>query len=298
MSVYSVSNRFLDAYDPFWVCRLLSLKLGTVAILLFLCNAFLMAPQSPMTYILTTAIGTLASEVMPAPTTARKITNFILVVFLLATSTMIFGIFSYFRFGLFFVVVAFTYLVLRFMAANPKVAALPTIMILWGIMNTSNGPTTLNAVSNNYLYFFEFGMMGVLTILFFPDFTPKVFDSAFVRILESDIANVGNPHYRNSEPGVLSALYVIRSKLPLLPATYTTLYEALIQFQNAFMKPHGLNAEERLLAQSLLSELKDAVCKEQPFPLETDNANRLRACNPPIYNMFAKLVAGYNPCKA
>ena len=59
-----------------------------------------------MTYILTTAIGTLASEVMPAPTTARKITNFILVVFLLATSTMIFGMFSYFRFGLFFVVVA------------------------------------------------------------------------------------------------------------------------------------------------------------------------------------------------
>ncbi len=298
MSVYSVSNRFLDPYDPFWICRLLSLKLGTVVILLFLCNAFLLAPQSPTTYILTTAIGTLASELMPAPTTARKITNFILVVFLLATSTMIFGMFSYFRFGLLFVVVAFAYLVLRFMAANPKVAALPTVMILWGVMNTSNGPTTFNAVANNYLYFFEFGMMGVLTILFFPDFNGKVFNSAFIRILESDIDNVSNPHYKNSEPQVLSALYVIRSKLPLLKENYNTLYEAIIEFQNDFMKPHGLNAEERLLSQSLLSELKEAVSNEQPFSLEVDNAKRIRACNLPIYNMFAKLVAGYNPCKA
>ncbi len=34
MSVYSVSNKFLDAYDPFWICRLLSLKVGAAAILL------------------------------------------------------------------------------------------------------------------------------------------------------------------------------------------------------------------------------------------------------------------------
>ncbi len=100
-----------------------------------------------------------------------------------ATTTMIFGMFSYFRFGLFIVVMTFSYLVLRFMAANPKVAAVPTIMIMWGIVNMSGGATDLNAVANNYLYYFEFGAMGTITVLLFPDFTPKVFDSAFLRIL-------------------------------------------------------------------------------------------------------------------
>src|SRR5574343_1956834 len=137
MSVYSVSNNSLVAYDPFWTCRLLSLKLGTVAILLFLCNAFLLAPQVPMLFILTTVVATLASEVIPAPNRFKKIANFVSILFLLATTTMVFGMFSYFRFGLFFIVMAFSYLALRFMAANPKLAAVPTIMIVWGVINTN-----------------------------------------------------------------------------------------------------------------------------------------------------------------
>ncbi len=298
MSVYSVSNKFLDAYDPFWTCRLLSLKVGTGAILLFLCNAFLLSPQSPMTYILTTAIGLLASEVIPAKSTARKISNFTLIVFLLATSTIIFGMFSYFRFGLFFVVVAFTYLVLRFMAANPKVAALPTTMIMWGIMSMNGGATDFNAIANNYLYFFEFALMGVITILIFPDFTPKVFDSAFLRILSADVANVGNPHYKNSDPQVLSALFVMRSKLPALPERYTRLYEAIIAFQNAFMKPHGLKLEEVLLAQSALSELMLAINSHTTFSLDAANVQKLRTGNSAVYEMLANLACGYNQCKA
>lgn len=298
MSVYSVSNKFLDTYDPFWICRLLSLKVGVATIMLFLCNAFLMAPQSPTTYILTTAVGTLASEMIPAQTRFRKIINFVLIVFLLATSTMVFGVFSYFRFGLFFVVVAFTYLALRFMAASPKVAAVPTVMITWGIMNLGNSPTDFNAVANNYLYFLEFGLMGVITILFFPDFTPKVFNSAFLRILESDIANVGNRHYKNSDPHILSALYVMHSKLAFLPECYITLYQAIIAFQNAFIKPHGLNPDEILLAKSALSELMIAINDDKTFSLETHNARKIRACNEPVYDILSNLVSGYNQCKA
>lgn len=298
MSVYSISNKFLDAYDPFWICRLLSLKVGTVSIMLFLCNAFLLAPQSPTTYLLTTAVGTLASEVIPAPTTSRKIANFIFIVFLLATSTMVFGMFSFFRFGLFVAVIAFTYLVLRFMAASPKVAAIPSVMIIWGLMNLGSGPTDLNAVANNYLYFFEFGLMGVIAILFFPDFTPMVFKSAFMRILESDIINIGNRQYKNSDPHVLSALYVMQSKLPLLPECYNALYVAVIEFQNEFMQPHELDAKEQMLAKSVLSELVLAVNDDVPFSLETYNTKQIQACNPTIYSMFSNLVCGYNKCKA
>jgi hypothetical protein len=297
MSVYSVSNKYLDAYDPFWICRLLSLKIGTVAILLFMCNAFLLSPQSPMTYILTTAVGVLGSELIPAPNTQRKVINFIFIVFLLASTTMIFGMASYFRVGLFFVVVGFSFLVLRYMATNPKVAAIPTVMILWGIINLNGGATDMNAVANNYLYFFEFGLMGVITIIFFPNFNSKIFDSAFLRILAADVDNVGNPHYRNSHPSVLSALTVMRSKLPGLPKTYETLYEHIIAFQNAFMKPHELDAESRLLAKSALSELIQSVEKGIPFSLATNNVQKINVLHPDIYDCLAQLADGYNQCK-
>jgi len=297
MSVYSVSNNYLDAYDPFWTCRLLSLKLGTVAILLFLCNAFLLAPQVPMLFILTTVVATLASEVIPAQNRLKKIANFVFILFLLATTTMVFGMFSYFRFGLFFIVMAFSYLALRFMAANPKLAAVPTIMIVWGVINTNGGATNFNAVANNYLYFFEFGLMGAITVLCFPDFTPKIFDSAFLRILGADIENIGNLHYKNSDPRVLSALFMMHSKLSVLPEPYTRLYDAIIAFQNGFMQPRTLSPEDRLLAKSALSELMLAVNDNIPFSLETDNVAKLRANNPDVYGMLADLVGGYNPCK-
>lgn len=298
MSVYSVSNKYLDAYDPFWICRLLSLKVGAAAILLFLCNAFFMAPQSPTVYILTTAIGTLATEVMPAPTKAKKIINFFVIVFLLATSTMIFGLYSYFKLSLFLIVLAFTYLTLRFMVANPKVAALPTVMIVWGVMNLGGGPTDLNQVANNYLYFFEFGMMGAITILLFPDFSTNVFNSAFIRILEADIDSIGGSYYKNSNPRVLSALFMIHSKLTTLPGGYSELYGAIIHFQNEFMKPHGLNVKDRLLSRSILSELIVAVNSGQTFSLDTPNAKMISQSNPVVFNILAKLVCSYNQCKA
>lgn len=298
MCVYGVSNKYLDAYDPFWICRLLSLKVGAATILLFLCNAFLMAPQSPTLYILTTAIATLATEVMPAPTKEKKLVNFITIIFLLATSTVIFGLFSYFRLGLFLMVLAFTYLTLRFMAASPKVAALPTVMITWGVINLGGGATDLNQVANNYLYFFEFGLMGAITVLMFPDFSLNVFKSAFIRILESDVESIGNKHYKNSDPRVLSALFMIHSKLPALPENYSQLYEAIICFQNEFLKPHNLSIEDRLWCKSILSELMGAINRDQVFSLEIPNGQMIRENNPVVFSILAKLVDSYNLCKA
>lgn len=298
MSVYSVSNKYLDTYDPFWICRLLSLKVGTVTILLFLLNGFLLKPQSPALYIMITLIGTLASELLPAPTRARKIVVFIGMIFLLATSMILFQMFSYFRWGLFVVLIVFTYLSLRFMVINPKAAVIPSLMIMFGIVSSSGGATNLTAAANTYLYFFAFGLAGVITILFFPDFMPNIFKSAFIRILESDVANVGNKDYKNSNPAVLAALTVLHGRLALLPACYRTLYEAIIQFQNAFMRSTGLNAEAQLVGQSVLSELIVAVQNDVPYSLNSVNAQRLQVLNAAAYHMFENLVAGYNQCKA
>lgn len=297
MSVYSVSNKYLDVYDPFWICRLLSLKVGTVTILLFVFNAFLLQPQSAVMYLMITVIATLASEVLPAPTRAKKMVVFIGIEFLLSTTMIIFAMFGYFRLASFLFLVCFTYLSLRLMVSNVKMAALPALMIVYGVISMGGSTTDFNAVANDYLYYFAFGMAGVITILFFPDFSPQVFNSAFLRILESDVANVGNSRYKNSNPTVLAAISVIHSKLPLLPERYSALYDAIIEFQDAFMRPKELNTQEQLLSKSVLSELIVAVQNAVPFALNGHNVQRLKVLNEAAYNMFANLVGSYNQCR-
>jgi hypothetical protein len=298
MSAFGIRNRYIDPYDPFWICRLLSLKVGAVTILMFIFNAFLLQPPSPVMYLMITVIAVLGSEVLPAPTRVKKLVNFMGLDFLLATTMMIFGLFSYFREAFFLFFIVFVYLTLRFMVANPKVAAVPALMIMFGVVSTGSGAATdFNTVANNYLYYLGFGMAGVVTTLFFPDFTTHTFNSAFLRILESDVAHVGDTNYKNSSPDVLAALAVIHGRLPLLPAPYSKLYEAIIEFQNAFMRPIGLTSEEQVLAKSVLSELTLVVNSGASYVLTSDNAQRLQAQNSAAYDVFERLVKVYNQCR-
>ncbi len=299
MSVFTINNKFLDAYDPFWICRILALKMGTVAILLFLCNAFLKAPQSPVSYMLAIIVGTAASELSPVHSRLKKVGIFLGIVLVLATTGALFSLFSYFKLGLFLVVISFTYLVLRFMAINTKVAALPVFMIVWGIMQLGGGAATdLIGVLNDYLYYFEFGLMGVITIIFFPDFTPNIFKSALIRILESDLRNIGNKHYKNSNPNVLAALYMIRAKLPVLPDSYGLLYAAIIQFQNEFMKPNQTSLEDQRLAKSIVIELIEAINHRTNFTDTNGHLTQLKELNQHIYTVLAQLIEGYQSCQA
>jgi hypothetical protein len=236
--------------------------------------------------------------VLPAPTRVKKLVNFMSLDFLLATTMMIFGLFSYFREAFFLFFIVFVYLTLQFMVANPKVAAVPALMIMFGVVSTGSGSATdFNTVANNYLYYLGFGMAGVVITLFFPDFTTHTFNSAFLRILESDVAHVGDKNYKNSSPDVLAALAVIHGRLPLLPAPYSKLYEAIIEFQNAFMRPMGLTCEAQVLAKSVLSELTLVVNSGVSYVLTSDNAQRLQAQNAAAYDVFERLVKVYNQCR-
>lgn len=299
MSVYRIKNRFLDRYDPFWVCRILSLKIGTVVILLCLCNAFLMAPQAPMAYMLTVVICTAATEALPLRTRPQKLGAFFFLIFLLSTSGMLFGLFSYFRAGLFVFFMVFSYLALRFMATNPKAAVVPSLMILWGVMQLEGGANTnLNAIANSYLYYVEFGLMGVITILFFPDFTPNIFKSALIRILQADIKSMGDNNFKNSQASVLSALYVIHSKLSFLPKPYEAFYQVIIEFQHQFTQVPTLTPDAQLTTQSLLSELIEAIDRDKAVKLDSANANALKELNSSAYRAISNLAKGYNLCKA
>ena len=299
MSVYRIKNQFLDVYDPFWVCRILSLKIGTVIILLCLCNAFLKSPQAPMVYMLTVLICTAATEALALDSRIKKLTTFFLIIFLLSTTGMLFGLFSYFRIGLFVFFMLFSYLALRFMATNPKAAVVPSLMILWGVIQLEGGaPTNLNAIANSYLFYVEFGLMGVITILFFPDFTPNIFKSAMIRILEADIKGIGDKSFKNSQASVLTALYVIHSKLPLLPPQYAALYQTIVEFQHDFVRSPELTPEAELIAKSMLSELIEAINHEKTFSLNHEYSTKIKALNSSAYRSISNLVDGYNLCKA
>ena len=299
MSVYKISIRWLDAYDPFWTCRILSLKVGTLTILLCLCNAFLKAPQVPMLYMLTTIIGTVASEALPLRSTRQKLLVLFGVMLLLSTTGMLFSLFSYFKAGLFVLIMAFTYFAFRFFMTNPKAAVVPSLMILWAVLQLGGGaPTDLNAVANSYLFYFEFALMGAITIVFFPDFTPNVFKSGLIRMMERDIKSLGETSFKNSDPLVLSALHILHSKLPFLPAAYTALYESVIHFQNAFVRSPALSDADKALTKLVLSEFIQAIKDEKAFTLTTDLSTKLKNMNAGAYEAILQLAEGYNPCKA
>lgn len=298
MSVYTIRNSFLDPYDPYWICRLLSLKLGTLMILMCLCNAFLNSPGMPVEFMLVTFIGTAASEILPAKTRPKKVLILIAVILLLSTTGVLFGLFSYFRTSLFLFTIIFTYLSLRFMAVNAKAAVLPSLMIMWGILQLEGTTTNLTEILNNYLYYAEFGLMGVITILFFPDFTLNIVKSAFIRILEADIASLKQAKPHSNDTAFLSALNIIRAKLPFLSEDYHALYQNIIEFQHTFIKATGLNSQDQTLTMSVLSELIAAISKNRMYELSSESLCLLEKQNIGAYIGLKKLIESYNACKA
>jgi hypothetical protein len=299
MSVFTIRNKFLDVYDPFWLCRVLALKAGVVAILLFLCNAFLSAPPSPVMFMLTTLVGVVGSEVLPSTSRWSMFGNYMSILLLLSLGGVFFGLFSYFTLALFLFIMIFTYVVLRFMVKSVSSAALPVLILTWGVMQLEGGAATnFNAVANNLLYFFEFGMMGAITIAFFPDLTSHIFKSAFIRVLESNARHVGDPNYRNSNPTVLGALYMMRTKLTRLPAAYKDLYESIVAFQAEYMRPHQLTPAQQAQAKRILNELAQAVSNQRRFADQQLGLQAAAEPELPVRSALHRLISSYDQCQA
>lgn len=299
MSVYSIKNNYLDKVDPFWTCRLLSLKVGCTAILLFICNGFLKSPFSASTFMMTALAGVLATELLPVQNRLKQVLLYFGIITALSMTDMLFGLFSYFRFGLFLFILVYSYLVLVVLAKNVKSATVPTVFILWGIMQLEGGaPTDLVAVENSLLYFYEYALCGAIVVYFFPNFKINVFMSAFIRLLEEDIKNVDNRNFKNSDKFILTALSTLYSKLPFCPDSYKELYRAIIYFQNDFLKNHNSTKEERLYAISVASELIESINEEKKYSLDSFNLLKIKETNTHIYTTLKALIEGYNQCRA
>lgn len=184
------------------------------------------------------------------------------------------------------------------MAVNAKAAVLPSLMIMWGILQLEGSTTNLTEILNNYLYYAEFGLMGVITILFFPDFTLNIVKSAFIRILEADIASLKHAKLHSNDTAFLSALNIIRAKLPFLSEDYHDLYQNIIVFQHTFIKATGLNSQDQTLTMSVLSELIEAINKNQMYVMNSESLCLLEKQNIGAYTGLKKLIESYNACKA
>lgn len=299
MSVFTIKNRLLDPYDPFWICRILSLKMGTAAILLFMGNAFLLAAPSSVPYILTTLVGVSAAEMLPTNSKLKKLGAFFTIVLILAIPSILFGFFSYFRQWLFLLVFVFTYLSFRFMARNPKAAVVPVMMVTWGVMQLAGGAsTTFTGVMNDFLYYVEYSLVGAIAVVFFPNFTPNIYKSAFIRILEHNIEKIGCKEYKNSDAMILSSLSMMRSKFSVLPDSYKSLYELIAQFQSEYSKPNLLIEEDLRRVKTILTSLIYAVSHQTKFSDSDDHLAQLRASNQSAYAPLSRMIEGYDQCLA
>lgn len=299
MSVFTIKNRLLDPYDPFWICRILSLKMGTAAILLFMGNAFLLAAPSSVPYILTTLVGVSAAEMLPTNSKLKKLGAFFTIVLILAIPSILFGFFSYFRQWLFLLVFVFTYLSFRYMARNPKAAVVPVMMVTWGVMQLAGGAsTTFTGVMNDFLYYVEYSLVGAIAVLFFPNFTPNIYKSAFIRILEHNIEKIGCKEYKNSDAMILSSLSMMRSKFSVLPDSYKSLYELIVQFQSEYSKQNLLNEEDLRRVKTILTSLIYAVSHQTKFSDSDDHLAQLRASNQSAYAPLSRMIEGCDQCLA
>lgn len=298
MSVYTISNKYLDKYDPFWISRMLALKVGAASIILCLINMFLKSPSSPTSYMMTALVATLASEILPSNTLKKKILIFVLISTILTFSQIMFGLFSYFRFGLFSFVVIYSYLVLRFLAYNPKAAVVPTLMILWGFIALEGGEATdLNAVLNSLLYSVEYSLGALLIVCFSPSYKDYIFLNATKVILKKDISSLDNKVFKNSDEEILGSLNVIRSTLKNLPNNFSNLYSLIIKFQYDYFENFELNKNEKILISSILSEFINSIDAEILFNLSSNNLSLLKELNIDSYTSLYNLLEGYNTCK-
>ena len=187
MFAYAVSSQLLDRADPYWVCRLSALKVAYVGVVLFIVNAFFKSPTVPVLEMLVTAVAVAATELPPMNSRKKKVLGYIGIVILCVTTNSIFGLASYFKWGLLVGVGLWSLILYHLIAKDGMSANVVGILILIGIVSLEGDVATdLNGVINHVLFYFEYASVGLLALLLFPNLHDRVVKSAALRLLEAD----------------------------------------------------------------------------------------------------------------
>ena len=97
---------------------------------------------------------------------------------------------------------------------------------------------------------------------------------------------------------VLSSLSMMRSKLSLLPDSYTLLHELIVQFQSECTQQNFLNEEDQRLVKTILTSLTYAVSHQIKFSDSGDHLAQLSARNQHAFAPLSRMIEGYDQCLA
>lgn len=299
MFVYSIKDSWLTKYDPYWICRLLALKASTAAIILCLWNAFFFSPSDPGLYFMAILIGVMSPEMLPAYSKKQQLLIFWKLVLIIAFTTILFGFISYFKVLTLIAITALTYLYFRFLATNTQTAFIPAILVMFGIVGVESGDTDFNAAANSLLFYIELGLVGSVTVLFFPNFRDKLFKSAFLRLLQTNTALIDTAAFTNNDQRILNDLSFMKAQLPRLNQAYADLYANILSYQITLSRQKSTSLTPSSPLVAVLPALFTAVSAEErlstlafTLPIESGADEKSMLC-------ISNLVKGWNQsCKA
>ena len=254
MFVYAVSSPLFDRADPYWICRLSALKVAYVGVVLFIVTAFFKSPIVPVLEMLVTAVAVAATELPPMNSHKKKILGYIGIVILCVTTNSIFGLVSYFKWGLLIGVGGWALILYRLIAKDGLTANVVGILILIGIVSLEGDVATdLNGVINHALFYFEYAAAGLFALLLFPNLHDRVIKSAALRLLEADRQFIGGDSNLNKfdNQTLMSFLAMQNQAEQVQPA----IYGLMPFFKSLQLQIRGNSFAQKIHAKSTLDVL-------------------------------------------
>ena len=282
MFACAVSNPYFDRIDPFWYSRLSGLKVAYLAVILFTVNAFFKSPDFPVLMMLVTAAATAMTELPQINTHHKKALTFIAFMILCVITISLFGLVSYFKWGLLIVVGLWGLLLYKLLVKDFASASLPGVVILIGILSLEGQPATdLTSALNNVIFYTEFGVIGFVANQCFPNFHTHVFKSAILRLWAHNVCRYqGNCDDQAFDVGTLECLAVFQNEKALLSDKNNTLADAITSLQMILRHTSSLDQSMHHNLVYFFSEMSVSVKENKPISFDTERFNTLSAVAP------------------
>jgi hypothetical protein len=300
MFVYAISNSYIDRFDPYWYCRLTGLKLAYVAVILFFVNGFFKSPTFPVLYMLVTAAAVAVTETPSINSPKKKIIAYIGVVILCITTNSIFGLVSFFKWGLLIGVATWSLILYGLLAKNAKTANLIGVLLLIGVVSLAGDVATdLNGVLNHSFFYLEFACVGLAAILLFPNFHDNIVKSAALRLLESDMALFDNALSQTEfDVQILEALLVIENEAEQAPKP---VYELLPLLKTLQVLLRGISVRhppnDKIIIEILLV-CHTSIRLSKPISLDLVQLQYLQTMSPKLEYALVQFTKAWNAqCK-
>lgn len=257
MFIFTLSS-FCDRYDPYWYGRLMGLKLTFIAIILFMVNAFLKSPFSPVLIMLVAAAGVLLIEMPAINTLKKKDTVYLIFLILTLISIIIFNVMSYLTLGFLIVAPLWVYVLYTFLVKHPGMIEVVSLIILLALMSLEGqAATEPYAIFNLILFILEFSLCAFWGHKLFPFIYINIYLSANLRIFESIEQMLSERSFTvNDNLRQMRHIMVLKNSLPLFE---TKPYRVLLDNMTKSLLLFQANMHDLILSGDLSDEKSQAL---------------------------------------